>query len=319
MKPDTRYDLLVAGEINPDLILTGDVTPEFGQVEKLVDTATLTIGSSSAIFACGAARLGLKVAFIGVCGDDVFGRFMLDEMSKRNVDVSHVIVRSSGQTGLSVILNNESDRAILTHSGLIAELQASAISDSLLRQSRHLHVASYFLQTKLQPDLPNLFQRAHTLGLTTSLDTNYDPSEQWLGFDELLSITDLFLPNQTEALSITQSSGVETAAKQLAQRSKLVAIKLGADGALACDTLLPKGEGLGMREIVRSTSISINVVDTVGAGDSFDAGFLYGYLNNWDLEKSLRLACVCGALSTQQAGGTNGQPTLEEAMKYVSG
>ena len=304
-----NFDILVAGEINPDLILTGNVKPEFGQVEKLVDSAALTIGSSSAIFACGAARLGLQVAFIGVCGDDVFGKFMLDEMSKRGVDVSNIIIRSDGQTGLSVILNQQSDRAILTHLGLIAELQASDIADSLLHQSRHLHVASYFLQTKLQPDLPNLFQRAHSLGLTTSLDTNYDPSEKWIGFDELLSATDVFLPNQTEALSITKSDNVESAARQLATKAKLVALKLGADGALACQE----------NTITHAKSISVNVVDTVGAGDSFDAGFIYGYLNNWQLEKSLRLACVCGALSTQQAGGTNGQPTLEEAMKYGSG
>ena len=303
-----KFDILIAGEINPDLILSGDVLPEFGQVEKLVETASLTIGSSSAIFACGAARLGLKVAFIGVCGDDVFGRFMLDEMSKRNVDVNNVIVRSNGQTGLSVILNNRSDRAILTHSGLIAELRSSDISDNLLRQSKHLHVASYFLQTKLQPDLPNLFDRAHVLGLTTSLDTNYDPSEQWFGFDELLSGTDVFLPNQVEALSITKASDVESAARRLATKAKLVAVKLGANGSLACS----------QNSVSKSTSISVKVVDTVGAGDSFDAGFLYGYLNNWELEKTLRLACVCGALSTQQAGGTSGQPILKDAMKYVS-
>jgi len=303
------FDLLVAGEINPDLILTGNVTPEFGQVEKLVDSASLTIGSSSAIFACGAARLGLKVAFIGLCGGDVFGRFMLDEISKRNVDVSNVIVHSDEQTGLSVILNQSFDRAILTHPGLMAELRASDISDALLRQTRHLHVGSYFLQTKLQPDLSNLFRRAHSLGLTTSLDTNYDPSEKWLGFDELLPVTDVFLPNQTEALSITKSSDVESASRQLAQKAKLVAVKLGADGALACQN----------NSVTRVKSISINVVDTIGAGDSFDAGFIYGYLDNWELEKSLRLACVCGALSTQQAGGTNGQPTLEEALKHVSG
>jgi sugar/nucleoside kinase (ribokinase family) len=302
------FDLLVAGEINPDLILTGEVAPEFGQVEKLVDSAALTIGSSSAIFACGAARLGLKVAFIGVCGDDVFGRFMLDEMQKRNVDVSNVIIRPDGQTGLSVILNQNADRAILTHLGLIADLQASDMPDSLLRQTRHLHVASYFLQTKLQPDLPALFQRAHSLGLTTSLDTNYDPSEKWLGFDELLSNTDVFFPNKTEALSITQTNDVISASRRLAGKSKIVAIKLGEDGALACS----------QNEITESKSISVSVIDTVGAGDTFDAGFLYGYLNNWPLEKSLRLACVCGAISAQKAGGTDGQPTLEEAMKYVS-
>lgn len=304
MKP---YDILVAGEINPDLILSGNVTPEFGQVEKLVDAASLTIGSSSAIFACGAARLGLNVAFIGVCGEDVFGRFMLEEMQKRGVDVSHVILRPDGQTGLSVILNQASDRAILTHPGLIADLQASVIPDALLGKARHLHVASYFLQTKLQPDLPDLFRRARALGLTTSLDTNYDPSEQWAGFDELLSVTNIFLPNEKEALSLTGESTVDLAADRLGSRVETLGIKLGAEGAL----------GVHNSERVRAASIPVDVIDTVGAGDSFDAGFLYGYLHDWPLEKTLRLACICGALSTQHAGGTNGQPTLEEATAYL--
>lgn len=307
MQSDSRYDILVAGEINPDLILSGDVEPAFGQVEKLVDTTALTIGSSSAIFACGAARLGLRVAFIGVCGDDVFGRFMLDEMSARAVDVSNVIVRSDGQTGLSVILNNGSDRAILTHPGLIAELQASDVPDDLLRQSRHLHVASYFLQTKLQVGLPSLFNRAHSLGLTTSLDTNYDPSEKWTGFDSLLSAADVFFPNRTEALSIIGASDVESAARQLANKSRLVVIKLGADGAALRTN----------DKTIFVPSLPVNLIDAVGAGDSFDAGFLYGYLANWDLDKALKLGVVCGALSTQASGGTAAQPTLEEALVFM--
>lgn len=301
------FDILVAGEINPDLILSGNIMPEFGQVEKIVDDAKLTIGSSSVIFACGAARLGLKVAFIGVCGDDVFGKFMLDEMSKRNVDIGNVIIRSNEPTGLSVILNQTSDRAILTHSGLIADLQASDIPDDLLRKARHLHVASYFLQTKLQPDLPALFRHAQSFGLTTSLDTNYDPSEKWIGFDELLAVTNVFLPNEAEAKSLTGAANAEEAVNRLRSKVEALAIKLGKDGAL----------GTFGSQKVQAESISVKVVDTVGAGDSFDAGFIYGYLNSWELEKSLRLACVCGALSTQQAGGTNGQPTLDEAMKYL--
>jgi len=299
------FDVLVAGEINPDLILSGDVEPAFGQVEKLVENTALTIGSSSVIFACGAARLGLKVAFIGKCGDDIFGRFMLEQMQAHQVDIGNVIVAKGGSTGLSVILNRGTDRAILTHPGLIADLQASDIADSLLRQASHLHVASYFLQTNLQPDLPALFRRARSFGLTTSLDTNYDPSEQWLGFDELLAVTNVFLPNETEAKSLTGAENVEVAEDRLKVKTETVAIKLGAEGAL----------GASQSQRVRVTSIPVNVVDTVGAGDSFDAGFIYGYLNQWSLEKSLQLACVCGALSTQKAGGTEGQPTLANAMQ----
>jgi sugar/nucleoside kinase (ribokinase family) len=303
----TLFDILVVGEINPDLILSGDVIPAFDQTEKLVESAALTIGSSSAIFACGAARLGLKVAFIGVCGDDLFGHFMLDELEKRGVDISNVIVRADGQTGLSVILNQGADRAILTHLGLIAALKATDISDDLLQKARHLHVASYFLQTQLQPGLPGLFRRALALGLTTSLDPNYDPSETWLGFDELLSATNVFLPNDREAVSLSGEANVNLAANRIGSKVETLGIKLGAQGAL----------GVHNGQKVRVDSVPVNIVDTVGAGDSFDAGFLYGHLNGWPLEKSLRLACVCGALSTQCEGGTTGQPTLSDAMTFL--
>lgn len=158
------FDLLVPGEINPDLILTDpNLEPLFGQTEILVEDTALTVGSSSAIFACGAARLGLRVAFIGVVGDDLFGRFMLEVMRSRQVDVSNVIVDKNQATGLSVILNRIDDRAILTHLGAINALRAEQITDELLAQTRHLHVASYFLQTNLQPGLPDLFQRAQAL------------------------------------------------------------------------------------------------------------------------------------------------------------
>lgn len=302
------FDILVVGEINPDLILSGDVEPAFGQVEKLIDSAALIIGSSSAIFACGAARLGLKVAFLGKCGDDLFGRFMLEEMSARRVDIRSVIRVPNGSTGLSVILNRGVDRAILTHSGLIPTLRAEDVPDELLAQARHLHAASYFLQTALQPGLPGLFERAHALGLSTSLDTNYDPSEQWRGFDDLLAVTDVFLPNEAEACSLTGETDVEKAVDHLAGRVNTLVVKLGAKGAL----------GVSGAQRVRVPSIPVKVIDTVGAGDSFDAGFLYGYLHGWGLEKSLRAAVVCGSLSTRAAGGTAAQAGLDEVLHELS-
>lgn len=304
---DRKFDVLVAGEINPDLMLSGDITPEFGQVEKIVDDATLSIGSSSAIFACGAARLGLRVAFIGKCGDDNFGRFMLEEMQLRNVNVDHVII-DKGRTGLSVILTSGADRAIMTYLGLIPALRADEIPDDLLDQTAHLHVASYFLQEALQPGLYSLFEKARARGVTTSLDTNYDPREEWLGVNELLKVTNLFFPNETEVKSLTHCATIDQAVDALRGKAEITAIKLGADGAL----------GITKEQSVRADSIPVQIVDTVGAGDSFAAGFIYGYINHWDLERSLRLACVCGALSTRKAGGTEAQPTLEEACEYVS-
>jgi len=301
------FDVLVAGEINPDLILSGDVEPSFGQVEKLVDSAELAIGSSSAIFACAAARLGLKVAFIGKCGEDVFGRFMLDEMQKRMVDVGNVIIVQGGTTGLSVIMNRGADRAILTYLGLISKLQAEDITENLLRQSRHLHVASYFLQGSLQPGLPGLFQRARSLGVTTSLDTNFDPTVKWQGFDDLLAVTNVFLPNEAEACSLARTESVGEAADILSDQVETLVVKLGPRGAL----------GVIEHQKTRAPSIPVEVVDTVGAGDSFDAGFIYGYLQNWPIEKSLHAAVICGALSTRAAGGTAGQATLSEVLSLL--
>jgi sugar/nucleoside kinase (ribokinase family) len=301
------FDVLVAGEINPDLILSGDIEPAFGQVEKLVDSAALVVGSSSAIFACGAARLGLKVAFIGKCGDDLMGRFMLEQMQIRGVNTDTVIIVPGQSTGLSVILSRGADRAILTYPGLMSALKAEEVSDNLLAEARHLHVASYFLQTALQPGLPRLFERAHALGLTTSLDTNYDPSENWAGFDALLAVTNIFLPNEAEACSLSGADSVAEAAVRLSGKVDTLVVKLGAQGAL----------GMRPHQSARVASIPIEVVDTVGAGDSFDAGFIYAYLQGWSLERSLRAAAVCGALSTRAAGGTQAQADLPELHVWL--
>lgn len=300
-----EFDLLVAGEINPDLILSDPaLEARFGQQETLVEDATLTIGSSSAIFACGAARLGLKVAFIGVVGNDIFGNYMLTALTSRGVDVSQVIIAPDQKTGLSVILDRGLDRAILSHIGTMNALRADQVTDDLLRRARHLHVASYFLQTALLPDLPALFKKARALGVSTSLDTNWDPAGQWSGVAASLQATTVFFPNQAEALALTQTSTAEEALQALAGDVPIVAVKLGKLGAIA-----RRGD-----EIVHIPALSVDVVDTVGAGDSFDAGFIYSYLQGWSLEAMLRLAVACGSLSTRAHGGTAAQATLQEAM-----
>jgi len=304
---DKQFDILVAGEINPDLILSGDVTPEFGQKEKIVESASLTIGSSSVIFACGAARLGLRVGFVGVCGADLFGHFMLDEMTRGGIDVSSVKVDPTQPTGLSVILNRGSDRSILTYPGTIGALSADEVSDELLSQSQHLHIASYFLQTSLQPGLADLFKRARELGLSTSLDPNWDPAGTWTNFDTLLPLVDVFLPNENEALALSAEATVNQALSTLGTQVGTLAIKRGSLRAMAC-----RGG-----QTASADALQVQVVDTIGAGDSFDAGFLYGWLKGWNLEKSLRLGVVCGSLSTRAAGGTAAQPDLAEAMAYL--
>ncbi|HEX6385022.1 MAG TPA: sugar kinase [Anaerolineae bacterium] len=304
------FDLLVIGEINPDLILRGaDVTPVFGQVEKLVEDATLTIGASSVITACGAARLGLQVAFIGLVGDDLFGHFMMEAMQARGIDTAACVINSRVKTGLGVILVRPGgDRAILTYPGSIAALRPEHVDRSLLARARHLHVGSTFLLDGLRDDLPTLLATAHAQGLTTSVDTNWDPREQWDAGD-LLAHCDLFLPNETEAQRISGRPNLDEALAALGHQVPTLAVKMGEAGGLARQ---------GDKE-VRQQPLPVQVVDTVGAGDSFNAGFLYGYLHDWSLEQSLRLAVACGSLSTRAGGGTAAQPTLNEALSAGSG
>jgi sugar/nucleoside kinase (ribokinase family) len=310
-------DLLVAGELNPDIVVRGaPLQPTFGQAETIVESISLEIGSSSAIAACGAARLGLRTAFVGVVGDDQFGEFMLQALEGRGIDVSGCRIDPADRTGASIILGRGGDRAVLTATGTIESLRATDIPRDLLMSARHLHVGSVYLQPDLARELPAVLAFARGAGLTTSFDTNWDPSGSWDGgIDGLLQVADVFLPNQEEARRIAGREDVMDAAAELIRRATsgrerdhpfIVAIKLGAEGGLA----LRRGTNL---EVAKVPGLSVEVVDTTGAGDSFDAGFLYGFIAGWPLRHSLELAVACGSLSVRGVGGTAAQPTLEEA------
>ena len=302
-----ELDLLVLGDANPDLVLRGgDVVPSFGQQERLVEEATLTIGGSGAIFACAAAKLGLRVGLCGVVGDDTFGRFMTDELRTRGVDTTGLALDPELPTGVTVVLSRPEDRAILTAPGTVSELAAEAVDAELLASARHIHVSSFYLQGALRPGLRQLFAKVRATGATTSVDPNWDPSEAWSGgLLDVLAETDVFLPNSAEARAITGVDDIDVAAEILAGRVAVVAIKFGDGGGLVARPGEPT---------IRVPGIGVDVVDTTGAGDSFDAGFLAGNLAGWAPERSLALANICGGLSCRNAGGVAGQPTMEEAL-----
>lgn len=304
-------DLLVVGDANPDVVLVGAPRrPAFGQRETLVDGATMTLGGSAAITACGAARLGLRTAFVGRVGDDAAGRFVLDALIARGVDVSGCVVDPEVATALTVVLADGGDRAILTAPGCLPRLSVRDLDPDLVRAARHVHVSSYFLQPRLAAGLPAWFAGIRARGATTSLDTNDDPSGEWsAGVTEAIANTDLFLPNESEALALTDAGGdVVRACRQLATMTRLPVVKRGALGALAWYE----------DEAVAVVGPPADPVDTVGAGDSFNAGFLAGWLAGEPLGYSLLLAATCGSLSTRVAGGTAAQPTMEEALTVMS-
>jgi sugar/nucleoside kinase (ribokinase family) len=300
-------DVLVLGEINPDVIVrAADPTPVFGQVERFVDSIDLVIGSSSVIFACGVARLGLATAFAGVVGDDPMGRFMLDAMRERDIDVEGCRVDREVPTGATVILTSGRDRAILTAPGTVPLLRDEDVPEALVARARHLHVGSVFMLDALRPRLAARLAAARRAGLTTSVDCNWDPRETWDGgLRDILRETDVFLPNAAEATRITGIDDVEAAARALAEAGpRIVAVKRGADGAIA---VTPDGM------LTRTGSLAVDVVDTTGAGDSFDAGFLAGFLAGRPIRDCLALGVATGSLSTLGIGGTATQPTLPEA------
>ncbi len=292
------FDLLVVGDCNPDLLVLGsDVVPEFGQREKLVDTARLVVGGSAAIAACGAARLGLDTAFIGAIGRDLLGTFMLDALADRGVDVSGCGADPDRPTGITVALVRGADRAILTAPGAIPALTASAVDRDLLRASRHLHVASFHLLDGLRPGLEALVAEAHEAGLSVSLDPQGDPG----GGDTALlarvaAQVDVLFVNEREDAAL-DSGGCP-----------LVVVKRGARGALARTP----------DETFEAAPPPVEAVDATGAGDSFDAGFLAARLAGEGLGPALALACACGGLSTRALGGTAAQPTMAEAREAAA-
>ena len=311
-------DLLVVGDVNPDLVLRGgDVEPAFGQQERIVEQGLLVLGGSGAITAAGAARLGLRTALAATVGDDVLGRFVLEELTAAGVDATAVRVLPAVPTGISVALSRPDDRAILTARGALAAHDPAGVPDDVLRRARHVHIASPFLQPLLRDGLASLIARARAAGATVSIDPGWDPEQRWSTVVPAALTADLLLPNDQEAahLAAALADGArppaavdaEASAAALITGGALVVVKSGADGALAV-----RGG-----EVTRAAPYRVDAVDTTGAGDSFDAGFLAGRLGGASLAESLALGCACGALSTRGVGGTGGQPTRAEAEALV--
>lgn len=297
--------ILVAGDANLDLVLRGDVRPRFGQAEQLLDAADLVLGSSAGICAAGLARLGVDTAMVARVGSDVFGDRTIELLGNAGVDTAAIRVVDE-PTGISVILSAPEDRSILTLAGALSGVTAAEVLAAADGRT-HVHFASYFLVPELAGALPEVLTTLRERGVTTSLDTNWDPAEQWDGVAECLPLIDLLLPNAGEAVALAAAFGAgvldtEAAARALAAFGPTVIVKDGPAGGLAVT------DG----EVVRAPGLVLDVVDTTGAGDSFDAGFLAAWAEGVEMVTALRWGAVAGSLSTRGAGGTGGQATREE-------
>ena len=303
-----RSKVLVIGELNVDIVATGlRSAPEMG-AEILAGDCQLTLGSASAIFAAGMAKLGHSVTFVSQVGRDYFGDFCVRRLQELGVSTRHVARKADEKTGVTIALSGKRERALVTHSGAIATLTSDAIDDALMKRHDHLHLTSYYLQTALQPSFAGIFQRAKTLGLTTSFDPNSDPGNKWSkSIDNVLRYADVLLVNAREASQLTRSRTPKAALKTLGTKVTCAVIKRGPRGAMAIQAGVTEAD----------SGFKVTAVDSTGAGDSFDAGFVSAYLRHAPLAECLQIGNACGALSATRIGGTAGQPTEPELQAFL--
>jgi sugar/nucleoside kinase (ribokinase family) len=295
-----KFDIAIAGEINLDLILYGLPVEIPVERELLANDFQLTLGSSSAILAHNLATLGTRVGFITRIGAnpsaDPLGTIALERLAESGADLTRV-VRAPGHTttGVTMLLHHGDTRRILTYPGTMAEMTRADLDYDYLASARHFHLSSLFLHRALEKDLPQLFRDLKKDGLTLSLDTNDDPEDRWAGvLDELLDLTDILLPNEQELLKITKRNTLEESLDALAGRVPVIAVKCGKRGAMV--------QANGKRTLV--PPVLVDPVDTIGAGDSFNTGFLFAWLNGANPEECARTGNITGALSTLKPGGT---------------
>jgi sugar/nucleoside kinase (ribokinase family) len=302
----SNVDVIVVGELNVDLILDRiESFPETGK-EKLAEQMSLALGSSSAIFASNLSSLGLKVSFVAKVGNDVFGRFCIDRLNEKAVDTRMLIQQDELATGATVILNFGEDRAMITHPGAMQHLSLRDISREMLAAAKHLHFSSYYLQPGFRDQLDSLFKMAKEAGLTTSLDMQWDPAERWdLDFAKVLPYVDIFFPNELELLNLTGHHTVEDSLKALGKYGKFILVKQGSQGSL-----LNYGDKIIRRPAFRNAEF----VDAIGAGDSFNAGYIFKFLKGSSPEDCQLFGNLIGAISTTGAGGTAAFAGYEATM-----
>lgn len=289
-----KFDVVVIGELNIDLVLWEVPFPE-NEKEKLAKDMRFTMGSSSAITAHNLAVIGSKVGYIGKSGEDNFGDFMIQGLQAGGVDTRGIIRDKKLKTGATIILANPPKKALLTYMGAMTDMKMKDINWDYIKQARHLHLGCYYLQTGLVPDVAKIFSQVKNMGLTTSLDTNWDPSERWSeDLYEVLRQTDVFFPNDDEATRIAHESSLDKAIEKLRKMVKVLAIKKGKEGTVVCSS----------SERFDIPAFIIEAVETTGAGDSFNAGFLHQYTRGKSLQECSRFGNACGALAVTALGGT---------------
>lgn len=308
---DRKYDIIALGELNVDLILNQiDGFPEIGK-EKFAGSMTMTLGSSTAIFAANAAGLGASVVFAGMVGHDSFGELVKSSLVERGVSTEFLIETDRAATGATIVMSYDMDRANLTYQGAMDIMSFNDLDLRLFEAARHIHVSSVFMQSALMKDLDRILSEAEKNGVTVSMDTQWDPVEKWdFDYKSLLPKVNIFLPNEAELMNITDKDNVDDAIDAIVPWLKECAVvKCGSRGSI-----LVRRDG---SRNVMPAFLNRTVVDTIGAGDSFNSGFVTGYVRGLALEECQRLGNATGAVNTTAAGGTAAFSDKETVMRIA--
>ena len=300
--------VLVVGDLNVDLVMTRFTSaPQPGR-EVLARGCLFTLGGSAGNVATALGRLGRPVKFAGRVGRDTMGDMLVGMMRKRGVDVSSLDRDRRIGTGIAVALSYTPDRAFVSYLGTVEKTRLRDLRLGALDRCRHLHLTSPFLQAGIRRDFPRLLDRARGAGLTTSFDPGWDPAGKW-NVGPILARTDYLLVNEEEAKALTGLERPAAGAVALSHRVPLVVVKTGPEGAIAAS------EG----RVWKAATYPVKPLDTTGAGDSFNAGFLDALLSGQAIDEALAFGCACGALSTCRPGGYEGQATRAQARRLMKG
>lgn len=304
------FDIIALGELNVDLLLNKiEGFPEVGK-EIFAKNMNLTLGSSTAIFAANSASLGAKVSFLGMIGKDAFGSIVKDSLKDRGVDTSNLIEMSDEATGLTVVMNYGSDRANVTYPGAMSRLGFENVDEKVIASAKHVHISSIFLQDRLSRDLYEIVRLIKRHNVTISIDTQWDPSEKWdFDYKKILPLTDVFLPNDKEIMALTGTSSVEDAVGEIQDYINVLVVKMGSEGSL----MVTKD---GKRTFLKSF-LNSNVVDAIGAGDSFNAGFVSSFVKGEQLDRCQYMGNLMGAINTTAVGGTGAFSSKSEIVRVA--
>jgi sugar/nucleoside kinase (ribokinase family) len=295
-RPPRRFDVTLAGDANLDILLYGlseNLPPER---ELLAERIAIRPGGSAAITAHNLAALGNSVGFIATAAGDDMGNLCQTELRQAGVDLSRCVPVKQEQTGVTVLLQHDLRRHMFTYAGATFRLSYRDLDLDYLADAQHFHMASYYLQRSLTSQIPELFATLKKAGLTISLDPNDDPAQQWdRCILESLPFVDVLMPNEREACMLAGEPDLDKAIATLRPLVPLLIVKRGVHGASAF---------CGSRSW-NAPSRRVQVVDAVGAGDSFNAGFLHAWMRGWPIEQALACGNLAGAWSTTASGGTS--------------